>query len=70
MSKDHDFLFHIQHRILLHWGRTKDRMPMCVFEAAVEFPCHYAGPHFMALQLTDRSVEVAPVGYAGAFSRL
>jgi len=43
---------------------------MCVFEAAVEFPCHYAGPHFMALQLTDRSVEVAPVGYAGAFSRL
>ncbi|MFT7574605.1 MAG: putative acetyltransferase [Alphaproteobacteria bacterium] len=39
-------------------------------ETAVDFPCDYAGPHFMALQLTEQSVEVARVEYAQAFSNL
>jgi putative acetyltransferase len=39
-------------------------------DIATDFPCDYAGPHFMALQLTEHSVEVARVEYAQAFSKL
>jgi putative acetyltransferase len=37
-------------------------------EEAARFPCRYAGPHFMALNLTARRLPPAPVIYADAFA--
>jgi putative acetyltransferase len=39
-------------------------------EEAAPFPCRYAGPHFMALNLTGRKIAPAVVVYAKAFDRL
>jgi putative acetyltransferase len=39
-------------------------------EEAALFPCRYAGPHFMALNLTGRRIEPTPVVYARAFDKL
>lgn len=39
-------------------------------DAAKPFPCTYAGPYFMALQLTDATREPAAVIYPAAFDDL
>jgi putative acetyltransferase len=39
-------------------------------EEAASFPCRYAGPHFMALNLIGRRIKPAPVVYARAFDKL
>ena len=39
-------------------------------ESAMPYPCPYAGPYFMALLLSQPSVEVQPVIYPDAFSNL
>ena len=38
-------------------------------EAAASFPCRYAGPHFMALNLTETMTPAALI-YAPAFNAL
>jgi putative acetyltransferase len=38
--------------------------------AAQNFPCAYAGPHFMALMLQPKSLAPAPVVYPAAFAAL
>ena len=38
--------------------------------AAAPYPCAYAGPHFMALQLDDSPAAVAAVAYPPAFDDL
>jgi putative acetyltransferase len=39
-------------------------------EKAASFPCRYAGPQFLALKLTGRSIEPAPIVYPHAFDKL
>jgi predicted N-acetyltransferase YhbS len=39
-------------------------------EKAAPFACRYAGPQFMALNLTERSIEPTPVVYPRAFHKL
>jgi putative acetyltransferase len=45
------------------------RFGFSVAEAA-PFPSPYAGPHFMALRLSERSVPPVPVIYPRAFDKL
>jgi len=39
-------------------------------EDAASFPCRYEGPHFLALNLTRRSIQPAVVVYPRAFGKL
>jgi len=39
-------------------------------ETAQDFPCQYAGPYFMALELAGRKTGTEPVIYADAFDQI